>query len=273
MNQLSATTKLAAPLLLLLLGANAHAGFFDSFKEQLQTAVEKAADGGGTSAASSLSSAEIDSGLREALKIGTKLAIEQLGREDGYLGNALVKIPVPQELQLIESGLRKVGMGKYADDFIRSLNRAAEKAVTETAVIFADAITQMSLEDARKILSGPDDAATEYFRQKASPALRAAILPIVQRYTQETEVTTYYKAMVGAYDSYAAPLVEKSGLGGLLGMQNGGDSSYSARDLDGYITGKGLEGLFVVVAQEEKKIRTEASARTTQLLEKVFGSL
>lgn len=256
----------------LLTGQGAYAGFFDTFKEELGNVMEQPAE---STSGTSLSTTEIDAGLKEALRVGTRVAIDQLGREDGYFGNALVKIPVPEELSLIESGLRQVGMGKYVDDFILSLNRAAEKAVPETASIFADAITQMSMEDVRTILNGPDDAATEYFRKTSSPALRAAILPIVKQYTEETQVTTYYKAMVGAYDSYAAPLVEKSGLGGLLGTQSQTDDkpAYSAKDLDGYITGKGLEGLFSVVAEEEKKIRTEASARTTDLLEKVFGSL
>jgi hypothetical protein len=256
----------------LLAGQSAYAGFFDSFKEQLGSVIEQPSDKESTT---SLSTGEINDGLKEALRVGTKHAIEQLGREDGYFGNALVKIPVPEELSLIENGLRKVGMGKYVDDFVLSLNRAAEKAVPETASIFADAITQMSMEDVRQILNGPDDAATEYFRKTSSPALREAILPIVKRYTDETQVTTYYKTMVSAYDSYAAPLVEKSGLGGLLGTQGqtGEKPAYSAKDLDGYITAKGVEGLFSVVAEEEKKIRTDASARTTELLAKVFGSL
>ena len=256
----------------LLMGAGLHAGWLESFKEGLESAVQQHSESG---TGKTLTTAEIDGGLKEALRVGTRLAINELGRENGYFGNALVKIPVPEGLQTVAEGLRKIGMGKYVDDFILSLNRAAEEAVPETAEIFADAITRMSLEDARKILNGPDDAATEYFRKTAGPALNAAILPIVKEYTAKTEVTTYYKAMVNAYDAYAAPLVEKSGLGGLLGMTSGeGETQrYSARDLDGYITGKSLDGLFTVLAQEEGKIRTDASARTTELLKKVFGSL
>ena len=255
-----------------LLVQGAHAGWFDAVKEGLEAAVQSPT---GNETTKALTSAEIDGGLKEALRVGTRAAIKELGREDGYFGNALVKIPVPENVQTIAAGLRKVGMGKYVDDFILSLNRAAEQAVPETAEIFADAITGMSLEDARRILNGPDDAATEYFRKSAGTALNAAILPIVKEYTAKTEVTTYYKAMVNAYDSYAAPLVEKSGLGGLLGMaqQEGDSPRYSARDLDGYITGKSLDGLFSMLAEEEKKIRTDASARTTDLLAKVFGSL
>jgi hypothetical protein len=255
----------------LLLSPSVHAGWFDAVKEQAETVLQKS---GGDSSSSSLTSSEIDGGLKEALRVGTKLAIEQLGREDGFFGNALVKIPVPEELTMVAGGLRKVGMGKYVDDFVLASNRAAEKAVPETAKIFADAITKMTLEDARNILGGPDDAATEYFRKNAAPALKEAILPIVKEYTEETEVTTYYKSMVAAYDSYAAPMVEQSGLGGLLGSltgTTGETATYDVRDLDGYITGKSLDGLFTVLAQEEKKIRENPAARTTELLQKVFG--
>ena len=175
---------------------------------------------------------------------------------------------------MVASGLRKFGMGRYVDDFVLASNRAAEKAVPETAKIFADAIGRMSLDDARKILGGPDDAATEYFRRNAGPALKEAVLPIVKEYTEQTEVTTYYKSMVAAYDSYAAPMVEQSGLGGLLGSVTGAETEraeYDVRDLDGYITAKSLDGLFTVLAQEEKKIRENPAARTTELLQKVFG--
>ena len=252
---------------------SAQAGWLDTLGEQLEQAgVVK--DKGATSS-SGLSIAEMNGGLKEALSVGTKAAIEQLGKEDGFFGNALVKIPLPEKVRMMESGLRKIGMGNYADDFLLALNRAAEKAVPETAAIFADAITQMNVEDAKKILSGPDDAATGYFRSKAGPALQTAMLPIVKEYTQQTEVTKYYKTMVSAYDEYAAPMVKSSGLGSLMNSINGGDSAkttdYDARDLDGYITGKSLNGLFSVLAQEEKKIRTNPAARSTELLEKVFG--
>ncbi len=253
-----------------LLGTSAQAGWFDVVKEQAATVLKS--DNG--TATSSLTTAEIDGGLKEALRVGTKLAIEQLGKEDGFFGNALVKIPVPEQLGMMAAGLRKVGMGKYVDDFVLASNRAAEKAVPETAQIFGNAITGMTLDDARKILAGSDDAATEYFRSHTAEKLKAAILPIVKQYTEETEVTTYYKNMVAAYDAYAAPLVAQSGLGGLLNSVAGTTAEttgYDVRDLDGYITGKGLDGLFTVLAQEEKKIRENPAARTTELLQKVFG--
>lgn len=268
--QIGSTFRRYAALAALLLAHTVHADWMDAVKEQAATVLEKS--GGGTA---SLTTAEIGSGLKEALRVGTKLAIEQLGKTDGFFGNAEVKIPVPEQLKMVAAGLRKVGMGRYVDDFVLASNRAAEKAVPETAKIFSDAIGAMSLDDARRILEGSDNAATEYFRSHTGAKLKAAILPIVKQYTEETEVTTYYKRMVAAYDRYAAPLVQQSGLEGMLNSVAGATAEttgYDARDLDGYITGRGLDGLFTVLAEEEKKIRENPAARTTELLRKVFGS-
>jgi len=249
------------------------AGWLDTALEKVnEVTKESTSSQTGSSALDALTTSEMDGGLKEALDLGVQKAIAQLGTEDGFYGNSLVKIPVPEKLALVESALRKAGMGKYADDFILAMNRAAEKAVPETAKIFADTISDMSITDAKNILTGPDDAATEYFREKSGPALQAAILPIVKEYTAQTEVTTYYKAMMSAYDTYAAPLVEKSGLGTLLGGSEESGTTYDAGDLDGYITAKGVDGLFTVIAEEEKAIRTDPAARTTELLQKVFGS-
>ena len=247
------------------------AGFLDSIME---TVTKTTTGETQTKDISGLSITDIDGGLREALNKGVKTAIAQLGQQDGFLGNSLVKIPVPDKLMMVEKGLRKAGMGKYADDFVTAMNRAAEKAVPETAKIFADTISGMSIEDAKKILTGPDNAATEYFREHSGPALQAAILPIVQQYTQETEVTQYYKTMVDTYDSYGAPVLEQTGVTKLLGSLSGESNAtqYDPRDLDGYITAKGVDGLFTVIAEEEKKIRTDPAARTTELLQKVFGN-
>ncbi|MHC3994345.1 DUF4197 domain-containing protein [Thiomicrolovo sp. ZZH C-3] len=248
-----------------------NAGLFDSIME---TVTKTTSGETQTKDVSGLSITDIDGGLREALNKGVKQAIEQLGQENGFLGNSLVKIPVPEKLMMVEKGLRKAGMGKYADDFVTAMNRAAEKAVPETAKIFADTISAMSIEDAKKILTGPDNAATEYFREHSGPALQAAILPIVQQYTQETEVTQYYKTMVDTYDSYGAPVLEQTGVTALLGSLSGESNAtqYDPRDLDGYITAKGVDGLFTVIADEEKAIRNDPAARTTELLQKVFGN-
>jgi len=254
------------------------AGWLDTVVDHVQEATKEVAPSTSTVVASTLSDKEIAGGLREALNAGVKEAIGQLGVENGFFGNKLVKIPMPEKLQMVEKGLRSVGMGKYADDFVLAMNRAAEKAVPETAKIFAGTISKMSIDDARKILGGPDDAATEFFREKSGAELNSAILPIVKEYTQQTEVTKYYKAMMDTYDAYAAPLVESSGVSKYLdafggsGSSSEKQSSFDPHDLDGYITAKGVNGLFTVIAEEEKKIRTEPAARTTDLLKKVFGS-
>jgi len=273
-------TKSAGYILagLLLGSAQLQAGWLDSVTEKLekneilkQASTQKSA----SQAAQGLSSADMNGALKEALRIGTRTAIDQLGREDGFFGNEKVKIPVPKNVVLVASTLRKAGLGHYADNFELALNRAAEKAVPETVGVFADAISAMRFEDAKKILSGPDDAATGYFRDTSDKALNAAILPIVKTFTKETEVTRYYKAMMKAYDRYAAPVLNNSGLNGLVNRL-GGESKkegveYDPRDLDTYITAKSLEGLYSVLAVEEKKIRTKPAARTTALLEKVFS--
>jgi len=263
---------LASSLAALLTTQTLQAGWLDSVVDEVTKATSTQTQSKDTSG---LSITDIDGGLREALNKGVKLAIDQLGKENGFLDNSLVKIPVPEKLVMMEKGLRKAGMGKYADDFVVAMNRAAEKAVPATAKIFADTVSHLSLEDARKILSGPDNAATEYFREHSGAVLQAKILPIVQEYTQQTDVTRYYKRMVDAYDQYGAPLLEQTGVTKLLGAVTGETNTttpYDARDLDSYITAKGLDGLFTVIAGEEKKIRTEPAARTTELLKKVFGS-
>ena len=257
----------------LLAVPGAQAGWLDKVVEKVQESAEKVAEKQNGSL-SDLTVAEMDGGLREALNKGVKVAVSRLGREDGYFGDKLVRIPVPEKLQRLEKGLRKIRMEKYADDFILAMNRAAEKAVPETAKIFADAIKQMSIEDARKIIKGPDDAATDYFREKTRARLEAAILPIVKKYTRETGVTKYYKKMAGAYDTYGSSLAESSGINKFLGAAGikTKKSEYDSNDLDGYITNKGVRGLFTVIAGEEKKIRDNPAERTTQLLKKVFGN-
>jgi len=239
------------------------AGWLDAVMDQVTEATKEVAPETQKAVAATLTTSEIDGGLREALNMGVKQAIGELGVENGFFGNKLVKIPMPEKLQMVEKALRSAGMGKYADDFVLAMNRAAEKAVPETATIFAD--------------GGPDDAATDYFRDKSGAALNAAILPIVKEYTQQTEVTKYYKAMMDTYDTYGAPLVESSGVAKYMDALGGSSSSstepaFDPHDIDGYITAKGVNGLFTVIGEEEKKIRTEPAARTTDLLKKVFGA-
>lgn len=197
---------------------------------------------------------EMIAGLKEALNKGTQFAVDNLGKDGGFLNNDKVRIPMPSSLAWIEKTLRTLRQDALADEFVASMNHAAEQAVPEAAAIFGDAIQQMSLEDARGILTGPDDAATQYFRRTTSEALTDKMRPIVEQATAKAGVTANYKAMTA----------KAGGLTSLL--------SKDTTDLDGYVTDKTLDGLFLMVAEEEKRIRENPLARTTDLLKKVFGS-
>lgn len=203
-----------------------------------------------------VSDSEIAGGLKEALSKGVRTAVSTLGREDGFLEDARVKIPLPKSLQKLEKGLRVAGQGKAVDEFVASMNHAAEKAVPVAIDVFTDALRQMTFDDARQILfSGRQDSATEFFRRTSEENLRGKFRPIVEEFTEKTGVTNKYKAMVGRA-GFAAQLLGKD-----------------ATDLDGYVTEKALDGLFLLVADEERKIRENPLGRTTSLLRKVFGIL
>lgn len=213
--------------------------------------------------AASLPSSDIAAGLKEALARGTTRAINSLGRTDGFWGNAKVRIPLPGKLQQVGDLARQFGQGAKVDAFQLSMNRAAEKAVPQVADIFGDAIRRMTLKDARGILTGGDHAATDFFRRVAGDALAARIHPIVAQATQSVGVTRKYKALTAG---------EGNGLGGLLGALDSGDrDKRSPLDLDDYVTGQTLDGLFTVIAEQEQAIRRNPAARTTELLKKVFG--
>ena len=191
-------------------------------------------------------------GIKEALAVGTERAVRSLGRENGYFGNAAVKILMPSSLQKVAEVAKMAGYQKQVDEFILSMNRAAEAAAPLAAKYFGDAIRAMTLEDVRGILAGGNTAATDFFRRKTSDKLYAAFKPVVSQKVGEVGATRAYKDMMGRYQS--VPLM-------------GGQSL----DLDDYVTKKSLDGLFFVVGQEEKKIRTNPAARTTDLLRTVFG--
>lgn len=233
--------------LVLVPGQYASAGWGDLLKDVL---------GGGSdssgSALSALTNSDMIDGLKEALSVSTGNAIKSLGKTDGFFANTKVKIPMPEKLEMVESGLRKLGQDKYADEFILTMNRAAEQAIPETANILGDAIKQMTFDDAKSILNGPDNAATEYFRKTGGSRLFEKILPIVQAATAKTGVTNNYKSMID----------------NLGFMKNVIDTE--ALDLDKYVTDKTMDGLFSILADEEKLIRTNPAARTTELLKKVF---
>jgi hypothetical protein len=199
-----------------------------------------------------LSEARIVSGLKEALQIGTQNTVNLTGKADGYFLNQAIKILMPEKLRTVETGLRAVGYGSQVDEFVRSMNRAAERAAPFARDIFSDAITAMSFDDARKILSGGDTAATQYFKDKTTDKLTAAFRPVVENAMNEVGVTRQYRELIGR--AQAIPFMKTEGL-----------------DTDQYVVGKGLDGLFLVLGEEEKKIRTNPAARVTDLLKDVFG--
>jgi len=206
----------------------------------------------GTQAA--LSDSEIVSGLREALAQGTTRAVNQLGTSDGFWKDAAVRVPLPAPLSGAEQTLRQFGMGARVDEFHLTLNRAAERAVPQVANIFGDAVRQMSLQDARSILAGSQDAATRYFQRVSTDSLRQKILPIVRNATAGVGVTQSYKNLT----AQAGPFLQLAGKG--------------VPDLDTFVTDKALEGLFTTIAAEEARIRQNPAARGSEILQRVFGS-
>lgn len=204
-----------------------------------------------------LSNVEIDAGLKQALSLGAERAVAILGKNGGYLNDQLVRIAVPENLQTIAKGLRMAGQGHYVDEFEQTVNRAAEQAVPETLAIVKQTVQNMQLNDVQRILNGGDSAATDVLRERAGQELHQAVKPIVANATQQTGVTAAYKNLLGKNQGGLL-----GGLGGVLNTQS--------LDLDEYVTGKTLDGLFLKLATEEKAIRQNPVARTTELLKKVF---
>lgn len=207
--------------------------------------------GGGGSAGAGLSDAKIGAGLKEALQVATEKTVGLTGKSDGYFANQAIKILMPEKLRNFESGLRAVGYGGQIDELVLGMNRAAERAAPQAKQIFFDAIGDMSFDDARKLLNGGDHAATEYFRGKTTPRLTTAFRPMVEQSMNQVGVSRQYKDLVGRFDSI--PFAKSQ-----------------AFDLDGYVVDKGLGGLFTVLGDQEKQIRTNPTARATDLLKEVF---
>ncbi len=207
---------------------------------------------GGLGDRANQSDSKTASGLKEALQIGTDHAVDLTGTTDGFFKNEAIKILMPEKLRTVEKGLRLAGMGAKIDEFELSMNRAAEKAAPAARDIFKDALMQMSFDDARKILTGGDTSATEYFKAKTSEKLAAAFRPTVESAMADTGVVTQYKQLAG----------------GIPSLPFGRGQSF---DITDYVVGKALDGLFYMVGQEEKKIRTNPAAQITPLLKEVFG--
>jgi len=202
---------------------------------------------------SSLSNQEAGTGMRDALVQGAGKAVDLLGRPGGFLDNAKVKIPLPDTLRRVESGMRLLGMQKQADELVVSMNRAAEAAVPEAKALLVDAVKKMSVQDAKKILTGGDTAATEYFRRTTSSELTQRFLPIVTKWTEKV-------GLAGQYNS----LVERGSQLGLVGKDE---------RIENYVTQKALDGLYATIAEQERAIRRDPAGAATSAAKKVFDIL
>lgn len=192
-------------------------------------------------------------GLREALRIGTVRVVDSVGRVDGYLGNPEIEIPVPEKLHKVAQALRLIGAGRMVDEFTISMNRAAEAAAPVAKQVFLDAVQRMTFEDAMTILRGNSHEATDYFRESAGPELERLFRPIVEDKLESVGATRAFNDLIREIDDL--PLV-----------------SSPVIDLTDYVTGEAMDGLFLMLAREEERIRTDPVARTTELLKKYFGT-
>jgi hypothetical protein len=199
-----------------------------------------------------LTNDEIIKGLKEALTIGSKNSSTLASKVDAYYKNPKLFIPFPPEAAKIEKTLRDFGQGKLVDDFIKTLNRAAEEAAKESAPIFVDAVKKMTINDGLKILNGADNAATSYLKTNTNTQLNAKFKPVIEKALSKVNATKYWKDIITYYNKI--PTVQKMN-----------------PDLPAYATDKAIDGLFVLVANEELKIRKDPAARVTEILRKVFG--
>jgi len=241
----------AVTIMLLLLAANPAAAQLDGFLRGLGNL--PGGVGNVSSPASGLSDAKVGSALQEALKVGSANAVGQTSAANGFLLNQAIKILMPESLRNIEKPLRLVGYGPQIDEFVIGMNRAAEKSVPFAKDILWNAIGEMTFDDVRKVFNGSDTAATDYFRSKTTNNLQAAFLPSVTEVMNDVGVNRQYNELIGKYKD--VPF-----------------SSSIAFDPNKYVTEKTTDGLFYVIAQEERKIRTNPAARVTDLLNEVFGS-
>jgi hypothetical protein len=208
----------------------------------------------GAQSLASLSNQDAVAGLKDALIQSSGKAVSQLGAADGFLGDAKVKIPLPDSIKRVESALRMVGMGKQADELVVSMNRAAEMAVKEATPILTDSVRKMSVQDAKGILTGGDDSATQYFRRTTSEQLTQRFLPIVKKMTAKVQLAEQYNNLAGQAATF-----------GLVKQEDA--------NIDNYVTRKALDGLFLVIAEQERAIRKDPVGAATGMAKKVFGML
>jgi hypothetical protein len=220
--------------------------FLEDFSKSGTTAL-------GTSEGTDLSSDTIANGLKEALEVGTRKAVENVSKEGGYLNNPKIHIPLPPRVQQAAGLMRQLGLNKMADDFEQSINRAAEKAAPQATSIMIDAIKSMTIDDARNILNGENDAATRFFEDRTRGKLADLFEPVIDTSLNEVGATRSYNQLNDKLSS--VPVVGQE-----LDM-----------DLQDYVTDQALNGLFVMLAEEEQKIRDNPAARTSEILQQVFG--
>ena len=247
----------------MLLASYAHAFDLGGLKEQLGNIAKPAtpaparpteSKSSAASALSAFSNKDQIGSLKQALTQGAETAVANLAKENGYLGNDKVRIPLPESLQKADSLMRQFGMGKYADELITSMNRAAEAAVPEAKTLLVGAVKKMTVEDAKGILTGGNDAATQYFRKNTEAALTGKFKPIVNKSMQKVKLTEKYDQFAGKAAQY-----------NLVDQQD-------AR-LDDYITRKAMDGLFLMMAEQEKAIRANPLEATGSLAKKVFSAI
>lgn len=201
-----------------------------------------------------ISNKDAVAGLKAALSDGSAAAIGKLGAENGFFNNAKVRIPLPESLKKVEGMMRAMGMKRQADELELAMNRAAESAVTEAKPLLVDAVKNMSVEDAKAILTGGDSAATEYFRRKTAEPLAKKFLPIVKKSTAQVGLAEKYNAIAGK--------------GSQLGVIDASQAS-----IEQYVTKKALDGLYTMIADEEKALRQDPVGATSSLVQKVFSAL
>ena len=201
-----------------------------------------------------ISAGDASAGVKEALAKGADYAVASLGKENGFLGNSKVKIPLPGYLQKAEKGLRMFGMGKQADELMETMNHAAENAVAEARPILSESIKKMSVDDAKGILTGGEGSVTKYFKRTSSEQLTEKFTPIVKASTKKLQLAEQYNQFAG-----------KAASSGLIDKKDA--------DLDSYVTQKAMDGLFLMIAEEEKKLRSNPVGAGSDLLKKVFGAL
>lgn len=249
MGTIARAALLAAGLALASTGvALAQGSFLDQGRNMLQ-----GLGSGGGGAGGALATGEIIAGLRDALTVGTERVVSTVGREDGFNGDPDIHIPLPGALKNVQQALRAIGASGMADEVELKLNRAAEAAAPEAKRIFVDAITAMSVEDARGILNGPKDSATQYFRGKMTDPLRDAMRPVVDSSLADVGAVQSYDAMMGRYRSL--PFVPDV-----------------KANLTDHVLGGALDGIFLYLAREEAAIRENPAKRTTDIMRKVFGA-